>query len=110
MAGNTNLYNSDHIENTNFYYIGNIKGFNKKCLYYLLKNEESSLYKLASMTQNINLSRKNLESFEIKNIPESLQQRIVDECDKYLNLIESLYKTIQYLKNINMFDVITSID
>jgi restriction endonuclease S subunit len=110
LAGNVNLYTNKNIESTNFYYIGNIKNFNKKCLYYLLKNEESTLYKLASMTQNVNLSRKNLESFEIKNIPEKIQQRIVEECDKLSLVIDSLFSTNEYLKNINIFDVISSVE
>ena len=110
LAGNINLYTNNHEENTNFYYIGNIKNFNKKCLYYLLKNEESSLYKLASMTQNINLSRKNLKSFEINNLQDKTQEHIIKECDNFSNLIDSLFITNEYLKNINIFDVILSID
>ena len=110
LAGNVNLYTIEHEETTNFYYIGNIKNFNKKCLYYLLKNEESSLYKLASMTQNINLSRKNLESFEINNLQDKTQERLTIECDKFLNLTDSLSITNEYLKNINIFDVILSLD
>ena len=110
LAGNVNLYTIEHEQTTNFYYIGNIKNFNKKCLYYLLKNEESSLYKLASMTQNINLSRKNLESFEINNLQDKTQERLTIECDKFLNLTDSLSITNEYLKNINIFDVILSLD
>ena len=110
LAGNVNLYTIEHEETTNFYYIGNIKNFNKKCLYYLLKNEESSLYKLSSMTQNINLSRKNLESFEINNLQDKTQDYIIKECDKFSNLIDSLFLTNEYLKNINIFDIILSLD
>ena len=110
LAGNVHLYTKDHQENTNFFYIGDINDFDKKCLYYLLKNEENALNKLASLTQNINLSRKNLESFEIKNLSEKLQKRVMEECDKYSNMIESLLKTNNYLKNINIFDVLVSID
>ena len=110
LAGNINLYTIEHEQTTNFYYIGNIKNFNKKCLYYLLKHEESSLYKLASMTQNINLSRKNLESFEITNLQEKTQELLTIECDKFSNLIDSLFLTNEYLKNINIFDIILSLD
>jgi len=110
LAGNVNLYTIKHEESTNFYYIGNIKNFNKKCLYYLLKNEESSLYKLASMTQNVNLSRKNLESFEINNLQDKTQDYLIKECDKFSNLIDSLFLTNEYLKNINIFDIILSLD
>jgi hypothetical protein len=106
LAGNVNLYTINHEESTNFYYIGNIKNFNKKCLYYLLKNEESSLYKLSSMTQNINLSRKNLESFEINNLQDKTQNYLIKECDKFSNLIDSLFLTNEYLKNINIFDIL----
>jgi len=106
LAGNINLYTIKHEESTNFYYIGNIKNFNKKCLYYLLKNEESSLYKLSSMTQNINLSRKNLESFEINNLQDKTQNYLIKECDKFSNLIDSLFLTNEYLKNINIFDIL----
>jgi hypothetical protein len=110
LVGNVNLYTIKHEESTNFYYIGNIKNFNKKCLYYLLKNEESSLYKLSSMTQNINLSRKNLESFEINNLQDKTQEYIIKECDKFSNLIDSLFLTNEYLKNINIFDIILSLN
>ena len=108
--GNVNLSTNIHQENTNYYYIGDIKGFDKKCLYYLLKNEENALYKLASQTKNINLSRKNLENFEIKNLSEKLQKNIVCECDKYSNMIDGLKQTNDYLKNINIFDVIISVE
>ena len=110
LVGNVNLYTIKHEESTNFYYIGNIKNYNKKCLYYLLKNEESSLYKLSSMTQNINLSRKNLESFEINNLQDKTQEYIIKECDKFSNLIDSLFLTNEYLKNINIFDIILSLN
>ena len=110
LAGNVNLYTIEHEETTNFYYIGNIKNFNKKCLYYLLKNEELSLYKLSSMTQNINLNRKNLESFEINNLQDKTQDYIIKECDKFSNLIDSLFLTNEYLKNINIFDIILSLN
>jgi hypothetical protein len=106
LAGNVNLYTIKHEESTNFYYIGNIKNFNKKCLYYLLKNEESSLYKLSSMTQNINLSRKNLDSFEINNLQDKTQDYLIKECDKFSNLIDLLFLTNEYLKNINIFDIL----
>lgn len=107
---NENISTNEHQENTNFYYIGDIKGFNKKCLYFLLKNEENALYKLASQTKNINLSRKNLESFEIKNLSEKSQNHIVEECGKYSNMIDNLIKTNIYLQNINIFDVISSVE
>jgi restriction endonuclease S subunit len=110
LAGNINLHTKENPENTNFYYISDVKDFDKKCLYYLLKNEENSLHKLASLTQNINLSRKNLESFEIRNLSEKSQKRIVEECDKYSNMIDSLIKANEHLKNINIFDVLISID
>ena len=108
--GNVNLSTNIHQENTNYYYIGDIKGFDKKCLYFLLKNEENALYKLASQTKNINLSRKNLENFEIKNLPEKLQKNIVCECNKYSDMIDGLKQTNDYLKNINIFDVIISVE
>ena len=107
---NVNLSTNIHQENTNYYYIGDIKGFDKKCLYFLLKNEENTLYKLASQTKNINLSRKNLESFEIKNLSEKLQKNIVCECNKYSDMIDGLKQTNDYLKNINIFDVILSVE
>lgn len=50
------------------------------------------------MTQNINLSRKNLESFEINNLQEKIQERLIEECDKFSNLIDSLFLTNEYLK------------
>ena len=115
LTGNVNLYTNIHQgnihqENTNYYYIGDIKGFDKKCLYFLLKNEENALYKLASQTKNINLSRKNLENFEIKNLPEKLQKNIVCGCEKYSDMIDGLKQTNDYLKNINIFDVIILVE
>jgi hypothetical protein len=58
------------------------------------------------MTQNINLSRKNLESFEINNAQDKTQDYLIKECDKFLNLIDSLFLTNEYLKNINIFDIL----
>ena len=82
----------------------------EKLVSYLLKNEELSLYKLSSMTQNINLNRKNLESFEINNLQDKTQEHIIKECDNFSNLIDSLFITNEYLKNINIFDIILSLN
>jgi hypothetical protein len=108
LAGTVNLLTNDHKENNNFYYINDIQNFNKECLYFVLKHEEHSLKKLASLTQNINLSRKSLETFEIKNLPTKLQENIAEECKKYSNMIENLEKTNEHLLNINIFDIISS--
>ena len=107
LAGTVNLYTDNHEKSTNFYYLDIFNDYDKKCLYYLLKNEEKELKKIASLTENISLSRKNLESFQIRNIPYIIQERMVKDCNMYDNVInnlinnnEFLYKTKTNINNI----------
>ena len=112
-AGNTfyydNIYNNDDPLNTNVYYLNNInsknnlENLNISTLYILLKHNEAKLNKLASITNTINLSKTNLENFEIKNIPVNVQEIINNKINEYDNMILSLVKNVNNLINTNIF-------
>ncbi len=106
-AGNTFYYQHKKEEslNTNVYYV-NIKShvcFNISSLYILLKYNESNLNKLASITNTINLSRTNLQTFEIKNIPINIQENMENKINEYDNMIKSLLLNVENLINNNIF-------
>jgi hypothetical protein len=90
--------------NTNVYYLNNIKNTTVELLYILLKHNETNLNKLASITNTINLSRNNLENFEIKNIPLDIQHKVVYKINEYDNMIKSYLKNIDNLINTNIFN------
>jgi hypothetical protein len=64
------------------------------------------LNKLASITNTINLSRTNLENFEIKCLPTNIQENIVKTVNEYDNITKSLSKNIELLINTNIFKTI----
>jgi hypothetical protein len=90
--------------NTNVFYLNNIKNTTVELLYILLKHNETNLNKLASITNTINLSRSNLENFEIKNIPLDIQHKVVYKINEYDNMIKSYLKNIDNLINTNIFN------
>ncbi len=108
-AGNTLYYNSTNYNsnssgiNTNLYYINNLRNISQSALYILLKHNEANLNKIASITTTINLSRTNLENFEIKNIPIEHQENMIKTINEYDNIIKSLSKNIELLINTNIF-------
>jgi hypothetical protein len=107
-AGNTFYYDfNDEPLNTNVYYLNNINSkninINVSTLYILLKYNEAKLNKLASITNTINLSKTNLENFEIKNIPINIQEIINNKINEYDNMISSLVKNVENLINTNIF-------
>lgn len=105
-AGNTFYYNhsdSNNI-NTNVYYLNNIKNYKPSSLYILLKHNEANLNKLASITNTINLSRTNLENFEIKNIPIDIQEKLIMMINKYDNMLKLLLVNTENLLNVNIFN------
>ena len=113
-AGNTLYYyssniNNDNINNsinTNLYYLNNLKNITPSALYILLKFNEANLNKLASITTTINLSRTNLENFEIKNIPVDIQENMVKKINDYDNICKSLSKNMELLVNTTLFKTI----
>uniref|UniRef100_A0A6C0HX47 DNA methylase adenine-specific domain-containing protein n=1 Tax=viral metagenome TaxID=1070528 RepID=A0A6C0HX47_9ZZZZ len=112
-AGNTLYYNNliNNIEksnsiNTNLYYLNNLKNITPSALYVLLKYNEANLNKLASITTTINLSRTNLENFEIKNIPIEVQENMVKMVNEYDNITKSLYKNMELLINTSIFHLV----
>lgn len=106
-AGNTFYYDYKEELNTNVYYLNNINSKNSKInvstLYILLKHNEAKLNKLASITNTINLSRTNLENFEIKNIPINIQEIMEKKINEYDNIIKSFVNNIENLVNTNLF-------
>ncbi len=106
-AGNTFYYEykKDESINTNVYYV-NTKSdvcFNTSSLYILLKYNEANLNKLASITNTINLSRTNLQNFEIKNVPIDIQEKIEAKINEYDNIVKSLFINIENLVNTIIF-------
>jgi hypothetical protein len=106
-AGNTFYYqyNKDESLNTNVYYL-NVKTdvcFNLSSLYILLKYNEANLNKLASITNTINLSRTNLQNFEIKNIPINIQETMENKINQFDNMTKSLLLNVDNLINTNIF-------
>lgn len=90
-AGTVSLINDENIESNNIYCLNDInKKYDKKCLYYILKNKEAELFNLASLTVTISLNRTNLENFEIEDYPKEIQEKIIFECDKYDNICNNL--------------------
>ena len=81
----------------------NLENLNISTLYILLKHNEAKLNKLASITNTINLSKTNLENFEIKNIPVNVQEIINNKINEYDNMILSLVKNVNNLINTNIF-------
>jgi hypothetical protein len=105
-AGNTFYYEHKNNDiNTNIYYLNNIKNTTVDILYILLKHNEANLNKLASITNTINLSRNNLENFEIKNIPLDIQNKVVYKINEYDNMIKSYLKNIDNLINTLIFNL-----
>ena len=110
-AGNTfyynNIYNNDEPLNTNVYYLNNINSKKTKInilsLYTQLKYNEAKLNKLASITTTINLSKTNLENFEIKNIPFEVQEIMENKINEFDNMINLMLKNVENLINTNMF-------
>jgi hypothetical protein len=105
-AGNTLYYDNSMNINTNLYYLSNLKNITPSALYILLKHNEANLNKLASITTTINLSRTNLENFEIKNIPIDIQENLVRMVNEYDNITKSLSKNMELLINTNIFKTI----
>ena len=107
-AGNTLYY--DNIEsnniNTNLYYLNNLKNIKQSALYILLKHNEANLNKLASITNTINLSRTNLENFELKNLPINVQENMIKNINEYDNITKSLSKNIELLINTDILQTL----
>ena len=107
-AGNTFYYNNEPL-NSNVYYLNKINSPNNSktniiSLYILLKHNEAKLNKLASITNTINLSKTNLENFEIKNIPIDVQEIMEKKINEFDNIINLMLKNIENLINTNMFN------
>ena len=86
--------------------INNLKNISLSALYVLLKHNESNLNKLASITTTINLSRTNLENFEIKSLPVDIQENMIKTVNEYDNINKSLFKNMESLVNTNIFKII----
>jgi hypothetical protein len=89
IAGKVSL-SSSKCDSKNYYYLHNIKKVNKKYLYYLLKNNEQTLRKLSNLTVTTNLSRNNLENFEIPIVSVEIQDKIITQIELYDNIIKQL--------------------
>ena len=88
QTGNVSL-SQEKLSNTNMYFLNNVT-INNKYLYYFLKENEDKLNKLGKITVTVNLSRTNLETFNIPVINETLQEKIVIQLDYYENIIKEL--------------------
>jgi len=89
IAGKVSLSTSKS-DNKNYYYLNNIKNVDKKYFYYILRNNENKLKKLANLTVTTNLSRTNLENVEIPIVSLENQDKIVKQLESYENIINQL--------------------
>jgi restriction endonuclease S subunit len=74
-------------------------------LYYILKNDEEKLNKLALITNTINLSRTNLENYEICIPSEEFQQKIIDTVSIYDKMCENLLSNNTLIEKLFNIDV-----
>ena len=109
-VGTVSLSNEDSIETTNIYYLNNIKNYNEKCLYHVLKNNEQQFFKLANLTSTINLNRTNLENFEIQVYNDEVQEKIVTQCDLYDRVCNDLTEMNSTIMIKNIVNEITKLE
>ncbi len=105
-AGFIYRYDTKDANNTNVYFINDIKDFEPECLYIILKHNEIKLNKLASITNTINLSKNCLENFEIKNVSINIQNKIIEQYNLYETLSNQIIDNTNRLVNENLFKCI----
>ena len=106
IAGNVFMYDDKDKDNTNIYFINDIKNYNSDCLYIILKQSEQKLNKMASITNTINLGRNCLENFDIKDIPIDIQNKLVEQCNIYDSLINDIVTKSKLINNEHIFKFI----
>jgi hypothetical protein len=102
---NTNDYNTNDY-NTNLYYINNIKTIDPICLYYILQNDKEKLNKLALLTNNI--SRTNLENYEICIPSEEFQKKIINVVNTFDKMCENILADNILIEKLFDIDIIFS--
>lgn len=110
LAGKVSLSTEKDVASTNIYFLNNIKTINSKCLYYILKNEENALSKLANLTLTVSLNRTNLENFEIQNFPKEIQEKILTECTTYDNTCKDLIEMNKIIISKNILNEINKLE
>jgi hypothetical protein len=96
--------------NTNIYFLNNINNkYTKKCLYYIIKFLENKLVNLAYLTNTINLSRMNLENFEIPDISLDIQNKICEQCEVYDKIQDNLVEINQTIIQKDIFNEISHV-
>jgi len=109
-VGTVSLSTEASIETTNIYYLNNIKNYNEKCLYHVLKNNEENFFKLANLTSTINLNRTNLENFEIQIYNDEVQEKIVTQSDLYDRICNDLSEMNSTIMIKNIVNEITKLE
>ena len=109
-VGTVSLSTDTSIETSNIYYLNNVKDINEKCLYHILKNNEEQFIKLANLTSTVNLSRTNLENFEIQNYTVEVQDKIVQQCDLYDRICTDLSEINKIVTIKNIVSEITKLE
>jgi len=109
-VGTVLLSTDTSIETSNIYYLNNVKDINEKCLYHILKNNEEQFIKLANLTSTVNLSRTNLENFEIQNYTVEVQDKIVQQCDLYDRICTDLSEINKIVTIKNIVSEITKLE
>ena len=110
QAGKISL-SLEKLSNTNMYFLNNLnENINNKYLYYFLKENENKLNKLAKMTVTINLSRTNLETFNIPIMDKSLQENIISQLDYYETIIKQLLEVNNFILSKNIIKEVINLD
>ena len=75
-----------------------------------MKENENKLNKLAKMTVTINLSRTNLETFNIPIMDKSLQENIISQLDYYETIIKQLLEVNNFILSKNIIKEVINLD
>lgn len=88
-------------ESTNYYYLYNINPkYNQMVIYYLLKENEEKLKKIANINTSNQLARNKLEKIEIPDLSTELQEKIL-QCSYFDNQIKQYEQSICIVKESN---------
>jgi len=109
-AGTVCLSTENNLENPNMYYLNKINNYNDNLAYILLKNKERELNSLARLTKSHILNRTNLEDFEIANLSDEIQQKIIEQCKKYDSICENLHEVNNSILNSDIIKDIYTIE
>ena len=104
-AGTVDLTTNDKDESSNIYYLTNIRGYDKECLYNILKFYEDNLKKMANITNTIKLGLNKLETFEVPILDDNNKNILLSYLKIYDN-VNNLNEQNRLLSKLNLFNII----